>query len=76
MYPRAKGSGTRCKLGVRRKPKTAEVKKPSPTSRRAGAELCLGKRVGGMVERMCTEPVCMGHIKGQPFAGRLAEGRK
>ena len=39
VYPRAKGSGTRCKLGVRRKPKTAEVKKPSPTSRRAGAEL-------------------------------------
>ena len=39
VYPTAKGSGTRCKLGGRRNPKTAEVKKQSPTSRRAGAGL-------------------------------------
>ena len=39
VYTTAKGSGTRCKLGGRRNPKTVAVKKQSPTSLRAGAGL-------------------------------------
>ena len=39
VYPRLWVGAPSANLGVRSKPKKAEVMRPSPTSRRAGAEL-------------------------------------